>query len=299
MSLDCIILTDSRYLHDSSDPYKHNVYYEDNIVKKALISKGLQVTRKAWDDPLVDWSSTQSVLFRTTWDYFDRFEEFSKWLDHVSKVTVPINSNMLIRWNLDKHYLEDLDQKGIPIPKTRFIEKGEKTDLQSLHNELQCRESVLKPCISGAGRHTYRLNPSNYLDYENIFQELLEEESLMLQPFQYNIVSKGEISLMIINGKFTHAVLKKAKEGDFRVQDDFGGTVYHYQPNANEIVLAEKAVKACPEFPIYARVDMFLDNDNELAISELELIEPELWFRNNHEAANILANGIADMLSRL
>lgn len=96
---------------------------------------------------------------------------------------------------------------------------------------------------------------------------------------------------------YTHGILKIAKEGDFRVQDDYGGTVHDYQATAEEIAYAEHAVKSCPEMPVYARVDVFLDNQNRLALAELELIEPELWFRNHPEAADELAKGIAQLLN--
>ena len=95
----------------------------------------------------------------------------------------------------------------------------------------------------------------------------------------------------------TFYTLKKAKEGDFRVQDDFGGTVHDYDPTENEIRFAEAAVKACPELPIYARVDIFEDNDGNIALSELELIEPELWFRNYKPAALALAKGVKERLT--
>ena len=157
-------------------------------------------------------------------------------------------------------------------------------------------EIVLKPCISGCARHTYKLNKSNIGQYENVFNKLIAEEAMMLQPFQHNIVKQGEVSIIVIDGKFTHAVLKIAKKGEFRVQDDFGGSVYEYSPSNDEIEFAERAVKACIESPLYARVDVFTDNDGILAVSELELIEPELWFRNNPAAAKSLASAIKKLI---
>lgn len=299
MTLDCIVLTDSRYLEDSSEPYKHNVFYEDALVVKALQHQGLRVARKAWDDPDINWSDTKCILFRTTWDYFDRFNEFLTWLDAVSNQTTLFNSKALIYWNLDKHYLKDLARVGVRIPQTYFIEQGTSKSLQLLHDELGWTETVLKPCVSGAGRHTYRLNPENLEQHEALFSDLIAKEAMMLQTFQHNIVSQGEASLMLFNGKFTHAVLKKAKPGDFRVQDDFGGTVHHYTPTKEAIAFAEQAVQACPELPIYARVDIFLDNSHRLALSELELIEPELWFRRHPEAAEVLAKAVHKKLSTL
>jgi len=151
---------------------------------------------------------------------------------------------------------------------------------------------ILKPCISGASRHTYKLNKDNITAHEDIFQSLILKEAMMLQPFQRDIVEKGEVSLMVMGGEFTHAVLKVAKAGDFRVQDDFGGTVNVYDPSPEEMAFAESAVAACSPQPTYARVDIIKDNNGELAVIELELIEPELWFRLNPNAAKVLAEAL-------
>lgn len=293
---DCVVLTDQRYLEQTEDIYSQNVFLEDNLVLKALKNEGLNAIRLAWDDANFNWKTTKTIIFRTTWDYFDRFEEFSIWLKKVSKLTRLLNSEAIIRWNIDKHYLKDLQAKNIAIAETFFIEKGSTKTLKQLHQDLNWKETVLKPCISGAARHTYKLNAKNLAEHETIFKTLITKESFMLQPFQYNIVKKGEISLMVFNGKFTHAVLKKAKAGDFRVQDDFGGSVHDYNPTKNEIAFAEHVVKACIEQPIYARVDIFEDNNGNIALSELELIEPELWFRKKPEAATILAKAIVNLL---
>ena len=290
---DVIILTDSRYLKDSdTDTYKHNVYYEDFILREQLAQLGLRTKRLAWDDPYFNWGDTKSILFRSTWDYFDRFNEFSLWLEKVKRQTTLINSANIINWNLDKHYLSDLSVNGIHIPETKFIERKTSKSLRQLHEELGWSHTVLKPCVGGAARHTYEINQDNLKSHEAIFSKLINEESMLLQPFQNSIKTKGEVSFMVMNSRFTHAILKIAKEGDFRVQDDFGGSVHPYEANANEIKFAENAVGACPELPLYARVDVIEDNSGKLAVSELELVEPELWFRYHPEAATELASGI-------
>ena len=114
----------------------------------------------------------------------------------------------------------------------------------------------------------------------------------MVQEFQKNILSSGEIAVMLFGGKYSHSVLKKAKKGDFRVQDDHGGKVEIYYPNNEEIRFAEDCLKCCDEPPVYARVDIVYDNNNKISIGELELIEPELWFRNNPNSAKLLAEEI-------
>ena len=292
---DIVLLTESRYDQPIEiDWYVEQVLTEDNLVKEALEAKGLRVTRKDWADANFDWSSTHYVLFRTTWDYFHRFEEFSKWMEATKQITQFINPVEQIIWNMDKHYLRDLNNKGVNIPPTVFIEKGNTKSLQEIHNIKQWTETVLKPAVSGGGRHTYRLNQENIAEHEDIFKELCEQEAMLLQPFQHNVVSQGEIAFMVMGGKFTHAILKIAKEGDFRVQDDFGGTVHEYNPTSEEIAFAEKVVAACDPQPLYARVDVFTDNDGNPAIAELELIEPELWFRFCHESADVLADAIVN-----
>ncbi len=290
---DIVVLTDDRYVAPRQiDSNIKNILTEDGLVVDALTAQGFNVTRKSWSDPDFDWASTKAVIFRTTWDYFDRFEEWKAWLNATSKLTQMINPYELINWNMDKHYLGDLEQKGINIPETRYIEIGEQTSLEELFVETGWTDSILKPCVSGASRHTYKLNPANLQAHEEIFQALIAQEAMMLQPFQQDIVARGEVSLMVMGGEYTHAVLKVAKPGDFRVQDDFGGTVHLYTPSPEEIRFAEKAVAACDPQPTYARVDIIKDNYGQLALIELELIEPELWFRLKPEAAKVLAKNL-------
>jgi glutathione synthase/RimK-type ligase-like ATP-grasp enzyme len=119
----------------------------------------------------------------------------------------------------------------------------------------------------------------------SLFKSLITNESLILQEFQESVLTEGEVSLVMLGGQFSHAVRKRAKPGDFRVQDDFGGTLHPYEPDAEEIRLAGQALQHCQELPLYARVDLIRDRHNKSCVSELELIEPELWFRRNPEAA--------------
>jgi glutathione synthase/RimK-type ligase-like ATP-grasp enzyme len=198
---------------------------------------------------------------------------------------------------MDKWYLQDLSNRNINTVETRYISSGETKSLDSLINETGWKEVILKPTIAGAARHTYRVNIQTISEYEDIFRELISNEDMMLQPFQYNIMKKGEISFMVIGGKFTHAVLKKGKEGDFRVQDDFGGTLHEYHPSNEEIRFSEEVVLAYEPLPAYARVDAMWDNNGNLAVSEVEMIEPELWFRRNENAAQKLAEVIAERIN--
>ena len=295
---DIVILTDHRYIDPiETNWYVDQVLLEDRLLQTALEEQGLKVLRKDWSDKFFDWKTTRYAIFRTTWDYFERFNEFFKWLEKTKSKTTFINSLDIISWNIDKHYLKDLSNNGINIASTLFIEKNSNITLKKLLKKTTYSEAIIKPAISGAARHTYKVNNNNYHKYENVFQQLIKKECILFQEFLHNIINQGEISLILIGGKYTHAIKKRAKKGDFRVQDDHGGKVEEYTPTKQEIVFAENCLLASTHSPVYARVDIVYDNNNNLSLSELELIEPELWFRNYPEAAYLLAKELTTLIS--
>lgn len=297
--IDVAILTESRYLNPQNpNTYELNVLWEDDLLKKALERLDLTVVRIDWADTSFDWKSTRSAIFRTTWDYFDRIDEFNAFLARTENKTAFINSIAQVRWNMNKWYLQDLKDEGVKMVKTTYIQKGEQRSLRELLLDSDYGEAILKPVIAGAARHTYKIDLKTVSTYETVFSTLIAEEDLMLQPYQYSITKKGEISLIVIGGEFTHAILKKAKKGDFRVQDDFGGTVHPYEPSHIEIQFAEQVVRACKPIPAYARVDAMWDNEGDLAVSEVELIEPELWFREHKPAADKLARVVKNRIDQ-
>ena len=295
---DVVVLTDSRYVNPiEKNAYINNVLQEDELVINALKEKNLSVIKRDWNDPIFDWKTTRTVLFRSTWDYFDKFELFKKWFDETKNNCLMINSHETVEWNIDKHYLLDLQEQQIPIPKSEFIKKGSSVDLTLLMQEKNWNEIVVKPTISGAAKNTFRLKKEELNQFDSTWKNLIQKEDFIVQEFQNNVITKGEVAMMVIGGKYTHAVLKMAKEGDFRVQDDFGGSIGIYSPSEKMVKLAEKCTRILSPIPSYARVDIIWDNSGDLAVSELELIEPELWFRLNPNAAQKLAEHIDLILS--
>ena len=297
---DVVLLTDSRYVNPKKiDPYIQNVLKEDGLVMDGLEKLNLKIIKKDWNDHKFKWSSTKSAIFRSTWDYFDQFSNFRSWLDIVKEQCFLINPYEQINWNLDKHYLLDLQKKDLPIVESVFVPKKKELDLETISRSKNWKNIVVKPTISGAARHTYHLKNNEIKNFQNKWLSLTNDEDFMIQEFQKNILSSGEIAVMLFGGEYSHSVLKKAKKGDFRVQDDFGGSVEIINPSTEIIDLAEKTVKSLKTMPLYARVDIILDNGNNPVISELELIEPELWFRFKEESAHKLAEIVKDFLNKL
>ncbi len=297
---DVVLLTDSRYVNPKKiDPYIQNVLKEDRLVMDGLEKLNLRTIKKDWNDTNFNWSSTKSAIFRSTWDYFDQFSNFRNWLELVKEQCYLINPYEQINWNLDKHYLLDLQKLDLPIVESVFVSKKTQLNLETISKSKNWKDIVIKPTISGAARHTYHLKNDEIKKFQDKWLSLTNDEDFMVQEFQKNILSTGEIAVMIFGGEYSHSVLKKAKKGDFRVQDDFGGSVEKINPSLKIIELAEKTVKSLKTMPLYARVDIIFDNGSNPVISELELIEPELWFRFKEESAYKLAEIVKDFLNKL
>lgn len=290
---DITILTCQKYFKPAViAAYEQNILDERKLIIKALEDKGLNVHCTTWDDPDYDWSQTRAIVFRTIWDYFERYEEFSAWLEIAKTKTQLINSYDLIQWNIDKHYLIDLEKKGVRIVPTAYVDKGSYRSIEEVCLERDWQDVVIKPAIAGGAFHTHKVMEFERADYEELFENLVADRDMLVQPFIATIATKGEASLMVFNGRYTHAILKKAKKGDYRVQDDWGGSVHPYEPTQDEIDFAEKCFSACSTMPAYGRADILWDTDGNLFLGELEIIEPELWIRNYPESAARFAEGI-------
>jgi glutathione synthase/RimK-type ligase-like ATP-grasp enzyme len=292
------LMTERRYeTLDVDNPYTDNIRREDEILIAALSDEGFHATRIDWSRRDVDWSRYDALLLRTMWDYFDRFDEFCAWLDAIDGVVPVFNELSTVRWNMDKHYLLDLRDRGIPIVPTLVLERGDTVSLRDVLAEYGWSQAVIKPAVSGAARHTYRVDARDPSEPQAQLDRLLADESFLVQPFMPDIVERGEVTVVVMDGECTHAVLKVAKPGDFRVQDDHGGTVHPHPPSAAESALAARAIAAVSPSPLYGRVDMVRDEKGGLAVMELELIEPELWLRFAPESAQRIAQGLRRRLS--
>jgi len=293
-----VLITQREYiLPEVDNQYHRNILLEDAILVRALEQRGVQVERVAWDDPAFDWTSAACAVFRATWDYFHRIEEFRRFLDVVKDKTELINPYATVKWNMDKRYLQDMFTLGVNIPETVFLEKGDHRSLRAIMAERKWNKVVIKPAISGAARHTYLVDELNCTEHEEIFKALVSEELMLVQRFQPDVVATGEWTFVVIDGRYSHSILKKAKSGDFRVQDDFGGTVHDHVATQEEIRFAEQTMALIKPLPAYGRVDVIRDVNGQMALQELELIEPELWFRNNPKAADHLAECIVSKMN--
>ena len=273
---------------------------DDRLFADALTARGSIVHAVPWSDPAAQWAAYDAVIVRSCWDYFLRPEEFHAWLDGLERDGARVmNDVRTLRWNADKSYLGDLAARGIPIIPTRWLARGSSASLSELRAETGWSELVVKPTVSGGAHRTWRATPAAEATDQTRLAAMLRDGAVMVQPLLEEIEREGEWSLLFFDGHYSHAVLKRPRSGDFRVQREHGGSLAPGAPSRAVIEAAERALRGVPhdERPLYARVDGCVV-DGELLLMELELLEPELFLRCAPEAPDRLADSLVARLSR-
>jgi len=263
--------------HDNGTYHTAAQDNEDDLLIHHLNRKGFRIEKVVWNDPSVHWESYALVLLKSPWDYFNRITDFYAWLSRLKQKNIRVlNPLEVLRWNADKHYLKDIEAAGLAVVNSAFLEKGSLPALEPYFEHFHTQKLIVKPAVSGGSKNTFKISSENVHVVREMLHVLLQEEAFMIQPFLPEISEEGEWSFLFFGGKFSHALLKKAKPGDFRVQHSFGGTIHPQQPTTAQISTAQQYVEKFANDCLYARVDgVFLKN--EFHLMELELIEPFLF----------------------
>lgn len=265
---------------------------DDQSLHEALKSLGIPVEIAVWDDPAVDWSRYALCVIRSTWDYVPKRDAYLCWADLVASQTALWNPAPLIRWNTDKTYLRDLESQGIRIVETEWLGAGSSVDFEALLQAKGWNEMVIKPVISSSGKDTYRLSRDAASSPNAELTDLLSRRDLMVQPLMTSVFTAGELSFLFIDGRFSHAVSKVPASGEFRVQEHLGGILKSFEPSREQLVFAEAVMRKIPAPTLYARVDLMLDEQGRLCLSELELTEPSMYLAFHEGAAVRFAQAI-------
>jgi glutathione synthase/RimK-type ligase-like ATP-grasp enzyme len=242
---------------------------------------GIDAAPAVWTDPSVDWSRFDLVVIRSCWDYHRRIGEFVGWLD---RLTTPVaNPREAIRWNAHKGYLLELGSKGIPIPETQLIRKG------SPAPAFADAHVIIKPAISASANETHRF--AHAAEAMTDLERLLRAGDVIVQEFVDEVISDGEWSLMFFDRHLSHAVKKAPKAGDFRVQQELGGSALAGDPPSRVLEAAHRALSAVDHDLLYARVDV-VNRDAGAVLMELELIEPSLFFGTSEGSSGRFAAAV-------
>jgi glutathione synthase/RimK-type ligase-like ATP-grasp enzyme len=251
-----------------------DLFETDQTLIPLFKQRGINAEAAIWDDPAIDWKKFDALVIRNTWDYYTKSDAFISWLKYIRDNKIMMfNSAEVVLQNIHKFYLRDFEKQGIRIIPTIFSDRRESVSLDTL-KQKQWNTVVIKPAIS-AGSYQTKTYSLNELSQQSL-DEVLSGNDWLIQPFLPEI-EQGELSMIFINGKFSHAAVKKPKEGDFRVQRQYGGKYQRIDPDASLLTVARNVIAQIPQQLLYARVDGVMIN-NEFHLMELELIEPDLYF---------------------
>lgn len=310
----------SRFFPDPEEPI---FTHDDRVAAEALRARGHTVVSVVWG--VEPRSPLDVAVVRSPWDYQDSPEKsaaFFAWLERLS-ARVPVQNPLpLLRWNLDKRYLRDLEGVGVPIVPTEFFGPERKLERSELAARAATHPIVLKPAVSAASRDTFLIDgPASAerlvahhgeIPAEVDLDTWRGERTFLIQPFLPEIRERGEWSVVFLDGELSHAVLKRPAVGGWWVQDELGGSVVSAEPPAAIAAAAAHAFSGLRSLPVasggvlYARVDLIEARPPGAHIatplvSEVELVEPELFFKrrepggqpsSNERALSLFVRGV-------
>jgi glutathione synthase/RimK-type ligase-like ATP-grasp enzyme len=268
----------------------------DAHVKAELEARGISVAAIPWNAKDQRLEGFEVAIFRSSWDYHHAPEAFLRWLAGWEARGVRFwNPPDLVRWNLTKRYLLDLERRGVRVVPTVLLEDPASLHLGAVLAERGWDEAVVKPVIGASGHGATLVTHGSVHAVASAIDEGRIRRPVIVQPFLTDIRTRGEWSLVFIDGALTHAVLKHPGPGDFRVQPSHGGTSSRAEPSPEIAAAARRALAALPLAPLYARVDG-LETDAGLVVMEVEVHEPGLYFGTAPEAAGVFAEAIIHRL---
>ncbi len=271
----------------------------DDLLEQPLAALGWQMEMVSWRSETVDWDDFHAVIIRTPWDYQDDADGFLAVLAKIEASSAHLENSLdIVKWNIDKEYLKQLESRGVNIVPTLWRETFDASELPSFFEYFAVDQIVLKPRISANADNTFWLTKDNYQSHIADLTEAFASRNFMVQPFMESVINEGEFSLFYFDGAYSHAILKTPKEDDFRVQEEHGGRLKSVTPEAELVKQAQISLAAIDSMPLYARVD-FVRHGDSFALMEAELIEPSLYFNMDAESPVKFAQAFAAKMKKL
>lgn len=263
------------------------------LMREALAQVGRDIEIVQWDGEGIDWSRYEAAITSITWDYAERPEQFLSRLAEIAEQARLVNSLDVIRWNLNKTYLKELAKRGVQLVPTHWVDKATPQAADAAFAPFNTDRIVIKPVVgAGAWRQVLLRKGEAWPDAAD-----LPPAAAMIQPFLSAIQTEGEYSFLFFNGQFSHAVVKRPKKDDYRIQMSFGGKAEPYMPSADDLDDARNVLESVPEELFHARVDMVRAEDGSLLLMELEVIEPYLFIEDAPDFIATFAAGYDDLMT--
>lgn len=279
----------------------------DHLIEPYMAEHGWHVDTISWRAQGVDWASYQAVVIRTPWDYQDDAPAFLRVLEQIESSGAHLENSLdVVRWNIDKIYLKELEQLGVKLVPTLWHDRLSERQLTSrdvadYFDHFSSDQIVIKPRISANADNTFWLKQGDVSDQLGKANLAFSTRDFMVQPFMPAITQEGEFSLFYFNGQYSHAILKTPKAQDFRVQEEHGGQLQSVEPEQELVAQANKCLAAIDNIhgmPLYVRVD-YVRHQDTFVLMEAELIEPSLYFNMDPKSPKRFVDAFVSKLEKL
>ncbi|MEO1648173.1 MAG: hypothetical protein AAFR32_05070 [Pseudomonadota bacterium] len=270
------------------DAFEHDLMIA--ALQPAFEARGLALRVVDWEAPMDAFKGVKLAVLGTAWNYQDRAEDFLAKLYALEAEGIEVcNAPDLVRWNIAKTYLRELEEAGVRTIPTLWREIVTAKGASEAFEVFDCDRIVVKRQVGAGAEGQELVRRSSLPGPDWVF-----DQPAMLQPFLPTIATEGELSFIFIDGVFSHALVKRAAKGDYRIQSLYGGTEEVFSPSPGDLKAAQAILTAIPlETPLYARIDMLRMDDGDLAVMEAELIEPYLYPVQGPQLGQRLAEAIA------
>jgi glutathione synthase/RimK-type ligase-like ATP-grasp enzyme len=262
----------------------------ERLMLPHLAAAGIETQIVDWRSAGLDFSQFDLIVLRSCWDYHLRTAEFIDWLQRVGQSTPVLNVINTVLWNHNKFYLREVEAMDIGIAPTIFVNHVEALGAEQA-TIRSWQRIVVKPAISASAHNTRLMDGAPWSAEHELVR--IMNGSFLVQQFIPEIQDHGEISFVYIDGEYSHAALKRPAVGDFRVQQEHGGSAELFHPDSALLDQASEiaATVAQVRDSLYCRIDA-VARDGKLVLMELELIEPELFLGLAAGAAERFAKAI-------
>lgn len=276
-------------------PDRFELVEEVGKLRPALAALDMELVEVRWREIAARAAEFDAILPLMVWDYFEGNEDaFLSAIAKAERVTPVYNGFDILKWNADKSYLDELEARGAPVIRTITVERVTQSNVARAFETLNTDTLVIKPTVGGGAWRQVLHKKSDPFPPASA----LPPEGALLQAFLPSVKEEGEYSFLYFGGRFSHAVRKTPKSGDYRIQSTYGGREQTYAPTTQDRETARGVLDTLDQMPLYARVDLLRGRDGKLKLIELELIEPYLYLPHapGEGAENIGAQKFASAL---
>ncbi|WP_371396449.1 RimK family alpha-L-glutamate ligase [Fretibacter rubidus] len=270
------ILASDNMMPDASNQRDDSFERDEQMGKivPAFATLGMTAELIRWREASARADEFDAMLPLLVWDYFEGNEQaFLSEMAKAEQKTKIFNPFSKLKWNANKSYLDELEHAGAPVIETITVDGVTPSGITKAFAELRTDTVVIKPQVGGGAWRQVLLKQGEPMPARSE----LPPQGAMIQAFLPSVKSEGEYSFLYFGGQFSHGLIKRPKDGDYRIQSLYGGTEESYTPTKDERAAARAVLDALDFTPLYARVDLIRGLDGQLKLIELEMIEPYLY----------------------